>query len=302
MSTDHFLPLFYGDFLASTATWSGPERGLFLQLLGCQWASGPLPADCERLARAVNYEVGEFSRLWPVIAPKFQLLDGKLVNRRLETIREKNAEVQAKRLEGSRKGVQARRELGQIRPKSEPVVDAEVVPEVQPKVGPMDRRVDEPPDDASVNHPNRTDPNLSEPSKSKRPAFDPAIVDGLDPDAWQQWLAYRINIRKPLKAASLKVAAEELAKFGAEQGSVVRHSIANGYQGLFSPKQGPANGNGRFHGQTPQVSRSVQERIRLAQLDIAPHLREDVPQLALMASCTEAEVIAHLHPHSQAAP
>ncbi len=99
MADDHYLPLFVGDFMASTATWTGPERGLYVQLLMFQWASGPLPADLRRLARVVGYDWDEFTAVWTQISGKFTEIDGKLANPKLEEHRIKNAEVQARRHE-----------------------------------------------------------------------------------------------------------------------------------------------------------------------------------------------------------
>lgn len=63
--------------------------------------------------------------------------------------------------------------------------------------------------------------------------------DGLDPEAWERWLDYRRRIRKPLKGPSIAAAQRALAQYGDRQAAVVDHSIANGYQGLFPPKDGP---------------------------------------------------------------
>lgn len=104
MSQEHYLPLFVGDFLASTATWTGPERGLYLQLLAFQWASGPLPCDHDRLALTLHYEPKEFRKLWPAMANKFQNGNGRLTNPRLEAVREKNTEIQTSRSEAGRRG------------------------------------------------------------------------------------------------------------------------------------------------------------------------------------------------------
>lgn len=66
----------------------------------------------------------------------------------------------------------------------------------------------------------------------------------LDAVAFTRWEAYRRDIRKPLKAASLLAAAAELATFGADQAAVVQQSVANGWQGLFELKRGKVNGHG----------------------------------------------------------
>lgn len=69
------------------------------------------------------------------------------------------------------------------------------------------------------------------------------VVPGLDLEAFEKWDFYRGKSGKPIKPPSLVAAAEELAAFGDQQAIVVKHSIANSYQGLFAPK--PHNGVAR---------------------------------------------------------
>ncbi len=66
----------------------------------------------------------------------------------------------------------------------------------------------------------------------------PAAPDGLDAVAWDRWLEYRRQIRKPLKPASIPAAQRKLAAFGADQSAVVEQSVANGWSGLFEVKRG----------------------------------------------------------------
>lgn len=103
MSGDPYMPLFVGDFMASTATWTGPERGLYLQLLAFAWTAGTLPADLTRLARAVNYSPEEFGALWPVMREKFTNGDGKLTNGRLERVRAGIAEYRSERAKNAKR-------------------------------------------------------------------------------------------------------------------------------------------------------------------------------------------------------
>jgi len=70
----------------------------------------------------------------------------------------------------------------------------------------------------------------------------PAVVPNLDAEAWDRWLEFRKEIRKPVKAASLAALAKKLAAFGDEQKAVVEQSIAFGWVGLFPLKE---NENGR---------------------------------------------------------
>jgi hypothetical protein len=84
---------------------------------------------------------------------------------------------------------------------------------------------------------------------------------GLDLQAWNRWEAYRIEIRKPIKPASLLAAQRKLAGFGAAQAAVVEQSVAQGWTGLFELK-GP---NGTTHAQ-PRKTRyeQMQEALRNA--------------------------------------
>jgi hypothetical protein len=86
---------------------------------------------------------------------------------------------------------------------------------------------------------NRTD------TEQKEGADAPGVV-GLDAKAWERFVAYRVEIRKPLKEASMLEAKKKLAGFAADQMAVVEQTIAQGWQGLFDlkskpPKNGSAN-------------------------------------------------------------
>jgi uncharacterized protein YdaU (DUF1376 family) len=103
------MPLFFGDFLASTAFWKGEEQALYLLLLGYQWASGPLPGNITELASSVRYDLKLFTRLWKRVGPKFVLTSRGFVNSRLESIRTKSREVSAKRAHSGAKGGEAKK-------------------------------------------------------------------------------------------------------------------------------------------------------------------------------------------------
>ncbi|MCC7126448.1 MAG: DUF1376 domain-containing protein [Acidobacteria bacterium] len=103
-----FLPLFFGDFLASTAEWSGEEASLYLTLLGHQWTLGTLPADPAKLARLVRWDRKAFEKCWPQVSSKFAEQGGRLVNERLEQHRAKSEELAQKNKASGRKGAEAR--------------------------------------------------------------------------------------------------------------------------------------------------------------------------------------------------
>jgi uncharacterized protein YdaU (DUF1376 family) len=109
VSKQPFLPLFFGDFSASTAEWRGEEASLYLTLLGHQWAIGSLPADPEKLCRLVRWDRKLFNQCWPTVSAKFQPVgDGRLGNSRLEDHRERAKELAKKNADAGRKGAESR--------------------------------------------------------------------------------------------------------------------------------------------------------------------------------------------------
>ena len=58
----------------------------------------------------------------------------------------------------------------------------------------------------------------------------------VDESAWEQWKAYRIAIRKPIKPASEQAMRLKLSRYGADQAAVVQQSISQQWQGLFDLK------------------------------------------------------------------
>ncbi len=95
--TQPYMPLFFGDFLAATAEWSGEERALYLLALSYQWSMGSLPTEHKRLAKLMDYERRTFDELWQTVGKKFVEQDGRLFNLRLEDHRRKAQEVSKKR-------------------------------------------------------------------------------------------------------------------------------------------------------------------------------------------------------------
>lgn len=55
----------------------------------------------------------------------------------------------------------------------------------------------------------------------------------LNSEAWARWSAYRIAIKKPMRAQTEEAAKLKLMRFDKDQEAVVDQSIANGWVGLF---------------------------------------------------------------------
>jgi uncharacterized protein YdaU (DUF1376 family) len=92
-----FLPFFVGDFLGATVLWEGEERALYMLMLAYQWSGGALPADLEKLSRALAYPHKKFMSLWLRVGTKFTVNGSVLLNERLELHRAKTVELSAAR-------------------------------------------------------------------------------------------------------------------------------------------------------------------------------------------------------------
>lgn len=113
-----FLPLFFGDFLGATAEWEGEARALYLLLLGYQWSLGSLPAEPRRICKLIGWSEALFFEHWPIVRCKFAPasiqnsttgeIENRLVNERLESHRERSAELSRKNSASGSLGAQAR--------------------------------------------------------------------------------------------------------------------------------------------------------------------------------------------------
>lgn len=108
MSKLPYMPVFFGDFLASTAGWDGEEQSLYLLLLCYQWASGPLPPDTKRLCRLTRFDPKLFARLWKTVGEKFIETEQGLINPRLEEHRTKAGSITDKRKSAGKNGAAAK--------------------------------------------------------------------------------------------------------------------------------------------------------------------------------------------------
>jgi hypothetical protein len=99
----------------------------------------------------------------------------------------------------------------------------------------------------------------------------PPKPDGLDSQAWDRWEAYRREIRKPIKPASLLAAQRKLAGYGSDQAAVVEQSIAQGWEGLFAIKElrNGARGYGAKPSAVEAVNRATAEWAQLRGVDPA---------------------------------
>ncbi|MDE2102749.1 MAG: DUF1376 domain-containing protein [Patescibacteria group bacterium] len=128
------MPLFFGDFLASTVSWDGEEQALYLLLLAYQWTSGPLPSDPKRLARMARYDQKRFGELWEVVGSKFDQQPSGLVNSRLESHRQRAEEIASKRALNGRAGGLAKAARLPEQTPSNDLANARNLPEQKPAI------------------------------------------------------------------------------------------------------------------------------------------------------------------------
>ncbi|HBV4038193.1 TPA: replication protein, partial [Klebsiella pneumoniae] len=86
--------------------------------------------------------------------------------------------------------------------------------------------------------------NINNPPKSPRAvSFDASAVqlpDWLSAEIWSSWVAYRRDLKKPIKSQQTVTQAINLLDRcrlnGYSPDEIINQSIANGWQGLFEPK------------------------------------------------------------------
>jgi uncharacterized protein YdaU (DUF1376 family) len=86
------LPGYPGSFMSATRGWSVTARGIYRELLDCQWEMAGLPADASELRRLISATPAEW-KAWPVVEVKFPVCpDGLRRNPTLERHRQRALE------------------------------------------------------------------------------------------------------------------------------------------------------------------------------------------------------------------
>ena len=72
--SNHFMPLFWGDYLRDTTGLTAEEHGAYLLLIGALWnADGTLPADHKILARHAHVTPRRWPKVWETICVFFEI-------------------------------------------------------------------------------------------------------------------------------------------------------------------------------------------------------------------------------------
>jgi len=80
---------------------------------------------------------------------------------------------------------------------------------------------------------------INEPSINPLPPKDVSLPDFIDPNLWQEYLAYKKERREKLSSKGIEMKFSEWAKWaneGIDVNACIREAMANEWQGVFKPK------------------------------------------------------------------
>ena len=236
-----YMQLYIADYLADTMHLSAEEHGAYLLLMFNYWQTGkPIPKNrLAKIARLTNER-------WADVEPSLQefVCDNgeEWVHLRIEEDLASVREKLTKKSAAGKASVQARRsrkeadvQTKQERNLTGVQTDVEVVFEHDVNTKATNKDTDK---DL------KTDPPLNPPRGNRGvKKFDPldiTLPNWISVSLWREWVEFRQALRKPIRTEQgANGAIRELEKFrqqGFSPEQVIRHSIANEYQGLFAPK------------------------------------------------------------------
>jgi uncharacterized protein YdaU (DUF1376 family) len=103
-----WMPFYVSDYLRDTAHLTLMQHGAYSMLLNHTWTLGPLANDEELLARLCRVDVRTWRKLAPTVLAFFSVVDGKLIQKRMEAERAKAVGIIDKRTIYGKAGAEAR--------------------------------------------------------------------------------------------------------------------------------------------------------------------------------------------------
>ena len=236
-----YMQLYIADYLADTMHLSAEEHGAYLLLMFNYWQTGkPIPKN--RLAKIARLTNERWADVEPSLQEFFCDNGEEWVHLRIEEDLASVREKLTKKSAAGKASVQARRsrkeadvQTKQERNLTGVQTDVEVVFEHDANTKATNKDTDK---DL------KTDPPLNPPRGNrgvkKFAPLDIALPNWISVSLWREWVEFRQALRKPIRTEQgANGAIRELEKFrqqGFSPEQVIRHSIANEYQGLFAPK------------------------------------------------------------------
>ena len=228
-------------YLADTMHLSAEEHGAYLLLMFNYWQTGKrIPKN--RLAKIARLTNERWADVEPSLQEFFCDNGEEWVHLRIEEDLASVREKLTKKSAAGKASVQARRsrkeadvQTKQERNLTGVQTDVEVVFEHDVNTKATNKDTDK---DL------KTDPPLNPPRGNRGvKKFDPldiTLPNWISVSLWREWVEFRQALRKPIRTEQgANGAIRELEKFrqqGFSPEQVIRHSIANEYQGLFAPK------------------------------------------------------------------
>ncbi len=236
-----YMQLYIADYLADTMHLSAEEHGAYLLLMFNYWQTGkPIPKN--RLAKIARLTNERWADVEPSLQEFFCDNGEEWVHLRIEEDLASVREKLTKKSAAGKASVQARRsrkeadvQTKQERNLTGVQTDVEVVFEHDVNTKATNKDTDK---DL------KTDPPLNPPRGNlgvkKFDPLDIALPNWISFSLWREWVEFRQALRKPIRTEQgANGAIRELEKFrqqGFSPEQVIRHSIANEYQGLYAPK------------------------------------------------------------------
>lgn len=236
-----YMQLYIADYLADTMHLSAEEHGAYLLLMFNYWQTGkPIPKN--RLAKIARLTNERWADVEPSLQEFFCDNGEEWVHLRIEEDLASVREKLTKKSAAGKASVQARRsrkeadvQTKQERNLTGVQTDVEVVFEHDVNTKATNKDTDK---DL------KTDPPLNPPRGNRGvKKFDPldiTLPNWISVSLCREWVEFRQALRKPIRTEQgANGAIRELEKFrqqGFSPEQVIRHSIANEYQGLFAPK------------------------------------------------------------------
>ena len=236
-----YMQLYIADYLADTMHLSAEEHGAYLLLMFNYWQTGkPIPKN--RLAKIARLTNERWADVEPSLREFFCDNGEEWAHLRIEEDLASVREKLTKKSAAGKASVQARRsrkeadvQTKQERNLTGVQTDVEVVFEHDANTKATNKDTDK---DL------KTDPPLNPPRGNRGvKKFDPldiVLPNWISVSLWREWVEFRQALRKPIRTEQgANGAIRELEKFrqqGFSPEQVIRHSIANEYQGLFAPK------------------------------------------------------------------
>jgi uncharacterized protein YdaU (DUF1376 family) len=224
-----FFAFWTDRWLGGTAGMTTHEKGVYISCLVHQFVHGSLPQDKRRLALICGCSETEFCEAWDAcVAEKFELRDGCYANPKMAEERERAIQKAERARANGRKGGRPAR-----KPSGEPTAKPSGIPSGHPSTEPSGKATQ------TQTQTQRESSTSGRTSTRKRVNLETLTANPLVLDAARAWRDYRAE--SGLKPWALTTWKQRMADANADpQGfaDAVKHSISQGYHGLFPPKGG----------------------------------------------------------------